>query len=110
MRGGRIFEPCHECRGKDLLHNYEEISRKFEERQNQRTQSEQLVRELTGLNVKMEQYRAGERFIDEIVRLRGHNAASRVWESAEFLPTMAEIRTPELWLDRIERTEPALSA
>jgi coenzyme F420 biosynthesis associated uncharacterized protein len=96
--------------GKDLLHNYDEISRKFEERQNQRTQSEQWFAKLTGLNVKMEQYRAGERFIDEIVRLRGHSVASKVWESAEFLPTMPEIRTPELWLERIERTEPALSA
>ncbi len=95
--------------GKDLLANYEEISRKFEERQKQRTQSEQLFARLTGLNVKMEQYRAGERFIDEIVRLRSHDVARRVWEAPEFLPTMDEIRKPELWLTRIEAMTPALA-
>ena len=96
--------------GKDLLVNYEEISRKFEERQKQRTQSEQLFAKLTGLNVKMEQYRAGERFIDEIVRLRSHDVARRVWEAPEFLPTMDEIRKPELWLTRIEALTPALAS
>jgi putative hydrolase len=95
--------------GKDLLANYEEISRKFEERQSQRSQSEQLFAKLTGLNVKMEQYRAGERFIDEIVRHRDHAMASRVWEAPEFLPTMPEIRQPELWLKRIEAMTPALA-
>jgi len=88
--------------GKDLLDNYEEISRKFEERQQQRTQAEQLFAKLTGLDVKMEQYRAGERFIDEIVRLRDHATASRVWEAPGFLPTMAEIREPDLWLARVD--------
>ncbi len=95
--------------GKDLLDNYEEISRKFEERQKQRTQSEQLFAKLTGLNVKMEQYRAGERFIDEIVRLRSHDTARRVWDAPEFLPTMNEIKKPELWLTRIDTLTPALA-
>jgi len=95
--------------GKTLLENYEEISRKFEERQAQRTQAEQLFAKLTGLNVKMEQYRAGERFIDEIVQLRGHTAASRVWEAPEFLPTMEEIRTSAAWLSRVDALEPALA-
>lgn len=96
--------------GKGLLDNYDEISRKFEERQKQRTQSEQLFARLTGLNVKMEQYRAGEQFIDEIVRRRDHAFASKVWESKEYLPTMAEIRDPELWLDRVDAMAPAISS
>lgn len=95
--------------GKDLLANYAEISRKFEERQKQRTQSEQLFAKLTGLNVKMEQYRAGERFIDEVVRLRSHDTARRVWEAPEFLPTMEEIREPARWLTRIDAMTPALT-
>lgn len=88
--------------GKTLLPNYEFISRKFEERQRQRTQSEQLFARLTGLNVKLEQYRQGERFIDEIVALRSHDVARRVWEGPAFLPTMEEIRTPSQWIERIE--------
>jgi coenzyme F420 biosynthesis associated uncharacterized protein len=96
--------------GKDLLENYDEISRKFEERQSQRSQSEQLFAKLTGLNVKMEQYRAGEAFIDEIVRRRDHETASRVWEAPEFLPTMPEIRNPAQWLTRIDALTPSLAS
>jgi coenzyme F420 biosynthesis associated uncharacterized protein len=86
--------------GRDLLPQYDEIARKFEARQQQRTQSEKLFSRLTGLDVKMEQYRAGEHFIDEIVRLEGHDVASRVWSGPEFLPTMDEIRRPEEWIER----------
>jgi coenzyme F420 biosynthesis associated uncharacterized protein len=86
--------------GRDLLPQYDEIARKFELRQQQRTQSEKLFSRLTGLDVKMEQYRAGEHFIDEIVRLQGHAMASKVWSGPEFLPTMNEIREPQQWIER----------
>ena len=33
---------------------------------------------------------------------RGHSFARRVWDGADYLPTMAEIRQPELWLARID--------
>lgn len=96
--------------GRDLLSQYDEIARKFEARQLQRTQSEKLFSRLTGLDVKMEQYRAGERFIDEIVRLQGHEAASRVWSGPEFLPTMNEIRRPEEWIERTKHLLPVVAA
>lgn len=88
--------------GQTLLPDYALISRKFEERQKQRTQAEQMFAKLTGLDVKMEQYRAGERFIDRIVELRGHDTVARVWEAQEFLPTIDEIRQPETWLERVD--------
>ena len=96
--------------GRDLLSQYDEIARKFEVRQQQRTQSEKLFARLTGLDVKMEQYRAGERFIDEIVRLRGHDMASMVWSGPEFLPTMDEIRDPQQWIDRASTMIPVESS
>jgi coenzyme F420 biosynthesis associated uncharacterized protein len=88
--------------GRNLLANYELISRRFEERQRQRTPAEQLFARLTGLDVKMEQYRAGERFIDEIVRLGGSDAMRRIWESPASVPTMDEIRDPSRWLTRVQ--------
>lgn len=87
--------------GRDLLKNYELISRRFEERQRQRTPAEQLFARLTGLDVKMEQYRAGQRFVDEIVRLGGRDAMQRIWESPASVPTMDEIRDPGLWVARV---------
>ena len=88
--------------GQDLLENYDMISRKFEERQKQRTQADQLFAKLTGLDVKMEQYRQGERFIDHVVSARDHAFAHRVWDKPENLPTMDEIRNPDVWIERIE--------
>lgn len=88
--------------GKELLENYEMISRKFEERQKQRSQADQLFARLTGLDVKMEQYRQGQEFIDEVVRQRSHAFAHRVWDRPENLPTMDEIRNPSTWIARLE--------
>lgn len=89
--------------GKDLLPNYDEISRKFEERQQMRSQADQLFGKLTGLNVKLEQYRQGEEFIDAVVEKRGHAFAYRVWDKPEHLPTMAELKDPDAWITRIDR-------
>ncbi len=93
--------------GRDLLATYDQISRKFELRQKQRSFSEQLFARLTGLNVKMEQYRLGEAFINRVVAERGHGFARRIWDGAEFLPTMAEIRQPERWLARMDDRDAA---
>jgi coenzyme F420 biosynthesis associated uncharacterized protein len=95
--------------GKDLLENYDMISRKFEERQKQRSQADQLFAKLTGLDVKMEQYRQGERFIDQIANERGHAFAHRVWDKPENLPTMEEIREPARWIARIDSRREALA-
>src|SRR3712207_3499642 len=94
--------------GRDLLATYELIHRKFELRQKQRTFAEQLFARLTGLNVKMEQYRLGEAFINRIVDERGHDFVRRIWDGPEFLPTMEEIRHPERWLARMDSLPPAM--
>lgn len=88
--------------GKDLLANYVEISRKFEERQKMRSQADQLFARLTGLHVKLEQYRQGEEFIDAVVAERGHAFAYRVWDKPEHLPTMTELKDPQSWIIRID--------
>lgn len=96
--------------GKTLLPNYELISRRFEQRQEQRSQADRLLAKLTGLDVKMEQYRLGEKFIDRIVMERGHDFARRVWSGPDYLPTMAEIRQPGLWLARIDHRDGRIPA
>lgn len=88
--------------GRTLLPNYELISRRFSERQQNRTQADRLLAKLTGLDVKMEQYRLGEEFIDFVVEARGHDFARRVWDGPDFLPTMTEIKQPQRWLDRLD--------
>ncbi|MCC6944084.1 MAG: zinc-dependent metalloprotease [Thermomicrobiales bacterium] len=91
--------------GRDLLRNYDSISKKFEVRQRNRSQAEQLFARISGLDLKMEQYRQGQKFIDTIVAQRGHDTAKLVWTGPEYLPTIAEIRDPAAWLVRIDTLE-----
>jgi uncharacterized protein (DUF2342 family) len=78
------------------------IHQRVEHRQRDRSQVEQLFMKLTGLSLKMEQYRQGERFVDTVVRERSIGFANRAWHSPEVLPTEAEIRDPERWIRRME--------
>lgn len=96
--------------GRDLLPTYETIAKKFEQRQRDWSFGEQLFARLTGLNVKMEQYRLGEAFIDRVVQERGHDFARRIWDGPGFLPTMTEIRRPEMWLERMDEIGAVASA
>ncbi len=86
--------------GRDLIPSYEVISRRFERRLRQRTFVEVMFARITGLDVKMEQYRKGEAFINELVEAGGHDLAKRVWEGPEMLPTLQEINEPQQWIRR----------
>jgi coenzyme F420 biosynthesis associated uncharacterized protein len=88
--------------GKDLLPNFELIHERVEHRQRQRSQAEQLFLKMTGLSLKMEQYRLGERFVDEVAKQRGIAFVNQAWQAPESLPTEAEIRDPERWIRRME--------
>lgn len=88
--------------GRRLIPTYETIARRFERRQLQRGPGERLFARLTGLDIKMEQYRQGEAFVNRVVDLRGHDFAKRVWQGPEFLPSLEELRNPEQWITRVE--------
>jgi coenzyme F420 biosynthesis associated uncharacterized protein len=88
--------------GRDLMPDYDVIRVRFEQRQLQRSPAEQIFARLTGLDVKLEQYRLGEAFIDEVCELRGHDFARRVWDNPDNLPTLEELRAPRTWVNRIE--------
>jgi coenzyme F420 biosynthesis associated uncharacterized protein len=88
--------------GREILPNFQTIHERVEHRQRQRSQIELLFLKITGLSLKMEQYRLGERFVDEVVKRRGIAFANRAWQSPESLPTEAEIRDAERWIGRME--------
>ncbi|MBI4491952.1 MAG: zinc-dependent metalloprotease [Chloroflexi bacterium] len=88
--------------GQELLSHYAEIQARVEQRQRQRGRGEQLLLKLTGLSLKMEQYALGETFVGRVVAERGIGFLNRAWVAAENLPTEAEIRQPERWIQRID--------
>jgi coenzyme F420 biosynthesis associated uncharacterized protein len=87
--------------GADLVYDVERISERFHARRGQRTGFERAVMRVTGLDLKMEQYRQGELFVAEIARARGPEGLRALWSGPEALPTPEEIRAPELWIVRV---------
>jgi coenzyme F420 biosynthesis associated uncharacterized protein len=91
--------------GRRLLPNYQLIHDRVEHRQRQRSQVELLFLKITGLALKMEQYKLGERFVDHVVRERGIAFANRAWQAPEALPSEPEIRDPGRWIGRMEAVQ-----
>jgi coenzyme F420 biosynthesis associated uncharacterized protein len=88
--------------GAKILPNFAELHDRFERRGERRGAIEKAIMRLTGLDLKMEQYAAGERFADAVIAQRGRAFLNRVWTGPELLPTLAEIRAPEAWIARVE--------
>lgn len=60
-----------------------------------------LVQQLIGLEAKMKQYLEGEKFVEAVEEAGGTELFARVWEQAEHLPTLDEIRDPARWVSRL---------
>jgi len=95
--------------GATLLPAYEEIHERVEHRQKQRGKAEELFLRLTGLKMKMEQYALGEKFAARVADERDVAFLNRAWQSAEWLPTEAEIKNPDAWIARMDAERPALT-
>ena len=89
--------------GARLLPSYEYIKQRIEERAAQRGPAEQLLIRITGLALKMEQYRMGEAFINAVAAERGVSFANLVWAGPDYLPTLDELRNHGDWIARVEQ-------
>ena len=87
--------------GRDLVPEVEMISKRFHERRGQRTTFERAMMRLTGMDLKMEQYRKGEAFVAEVARAREAEALRALWLGPENLPSPEEIDQPSSWLARV---------
>lgn len=87
--------------GRGLVPDVERISARFHERRQQRSGFERAVLRLTGMDLKMEQYARGERFVEAVAAARGRAALTRIWAGPETLPTPDEIGEPARWIARV---------
>ena len=49
----------------------------------------------------MAQYREGARFVRIVVERVGLANFNQVWNSPDDLPSLREIRSPQLWIERV---------
>jgi coenzyme F420 biosynthesis associated uncharacterized protein len=86
--------------GRDIIPDGDRFSEALRERRRNASPMARLVQRLIGLEAKMNQYAAGERFIAAIEAHGGSRVVDRCWESPAQLPTLDEIREPQRWLSR----------
>lgn len=87
--------------GADLIPSAERFSRVLRARRNSRRGPAKALQRLIGLDAKLKQYEAGERFIAAVEQEGGPGLLATVWEGPDRLPTMQEIRDPSAWLGRV---------
>jgi coenzyme F420 biosynthesis associated uncharacterized protein len=89
--------------GSRHLADFDRLEQAFHERAQQRNLLERLVLAVTGMNMKLRQYEVGERFAEAVTAAGGLKLLNRVWEGPEMMPSMAELRAPQRWVDRVRR-------
>ncbi len=87
--------------GREVLPNFDLIERRIEARKGSRNLAQQLFNRVTGMDLKLLQYQQGQHFVDTVVEQRGVAFALQVWQRAENLPTLDEIRDPAQWIARM---------
>jgi coenzyme F420 biosynthesis associated uncharacterized protein len=92
--------------GHRLVSDVEVIRAKFDERRARRTPTERAMLRLTGMDLKLEQYKKGETFVRAIAAARGPEALARLWDGPESLPREGEIESPERWIARVLDASP----
>ncbi len=92
--------------GADVIPSAPRFARVLRERRRRANPMARFVQRLAGLEGKLNQYAAGERFIAEIEAVGGERAVDRCWEQPANLPTLDEIRSPATWLERIGAGQP----
>ena len=89
--------------GRRLLPSFERLEEAYRVRSGERGMLEQLIWRVTGLQMKMEQYRVGEQFALAIHDRYGMEVLNRAWEGPESLPRPEELVSPERWYRRVVR-------
>ena len=88
--------------GRGLVPDYDYLAQRMSQSRAHRPPIETAVFRITGMDMKLEQYRLGEEFADAIVKRQGMKGLNRVWERPENLPSLEEVRDPGLWMSRMD--------
>jgi uncharacterized protein (DUF2342 family) len=60
-----------------------------------------VLQQILGIEAKMRQYAEGEKFVHAVEVAGGPELFNSVWRGPEWLPSLAEIRDPAVWLSRV---------
>jgi coenzyme F420 biosynthesis associated uncharacterized protein len=87
--------------GSKLLPGFERLERAYRDRSSGKSALEVLIWKLTGLDLKLQQYRSGEAFCQAVADKYGLSVLNRVWDGPESMPRLGELGKPEAWHRRV---------
>ena len=86
--------------GKGLIPSQPRFARVMSQRRSSASGPTKIMQRLLGFEAKLAQYEEGEKFIHAVEASGGRELFDQVWTGPEALPTIEEIREPQLWVDR----------
>jgi putative hydrolase len=84
-----------------LIPSQPRFARVMSQRRKNASGVSKVVQRLTGMEAKLAQYQEGEDFVHAVEASGGKELFNQVWSEPESLPTIDEIRSPELWIARV---------
>jgi uncharacterized protein (DUF2342 family) len=84
-----------------LIPSQPRFARVMSQRRKNASGVSKVVQRLTGMEAKLAQYQEGEDFVRAVEAAGGKDLFDQVWSAPEALPTIAEIRQPDLWIERV---------
>src|SRR6202171_2840747 len=89
--------------GVKLLPGFERLEQAYRERSSGKSPLEVLIWKLTGLDLKLQQYKKGEAFCRAVFDRHGMKVLNDVWTSEAHMPRLEELAHPEVWYRRVLR-------
>ena len=93
--------------GRKLLPGFDQLERAYRQRSTGKSALEVLVWKLTGLDLKLQQYRQGEAFCQAVYEQNGIQILNRVWDGPHHMPRLSELSDPRGWYRRTSTVPPA---
>jgi len=87
--------------GGRLLPGFDQLEGAYRERNSGKSALEVLIWKLTGLDLKLQQYRCGEAFCRAVFDEHGIHVLNRVWDGPQAMPTLDELGDPSAWFRRV---------
>ena len=87
--------------GATLLPGFAELEDAYRKRSSTRSMTDQLIWKLTGLDLKLQQYKKGEAFARAVYDAHGMKALNLAWNGPDQMPRLEELADPERWYRRV---------
>mgnify|MGYP001813335990 FL=1 len=87
--------------GEGLVPSAERFGRVLRQRRQTAGGFAKVFQRLAGFDAKIKQYAEGEQFIAAVERHGGATLLDQAWVDPANVPSIEEIRTPKLWIDRV---------